>query len=290
MAGRRQAVLTQAIRTTAGSHESADRDRIGAPIEASAAPARGTSRRERPHPTTAPAASTSATRRAGATCPSRATATSAPVTVAAATRTAAGCSFTVPAMVLRGSELGVIARVVIGAQERVERSEGLGALTRPSACSAVASAASDLEECGEGRPERRHGGHLAADRPVRDLSPFRPEYWRTGKPRIEADTVAAAEGLLDAGADEVIVLDNHGSGNPENVSARLSARGRPAGDLERLRPARPGHRRDAAGRLPRPRRHRRLRLAHLHRRTCGCGSTANRSRRATAGPGRRPCP
>jgi hypothetical protein len=34
--------------------------------------------------------------------------------------------FTVPAMVLRGSELGVIARVVIGAQERVERSEGLG--------------------------------------------------------------------------------------------------------------------------------------------------------------------
>jgi hypothetical protein len=40
-----------------------------------------------------------------------------------------GCrlQFTVPAIVLRGAELGVIARVVIGAQERVERSEGLGA-------------------------------------------------------------------------------------------------------------------------------------------------------------------
>ncbi|MEP6642727.1 MAG: M55 family metallopeptidase, partial [Gaiellales bacterium] len=32
------------------------------------------------------------------------------------------------------------------------------------------------------------------------------------------DTVAAAEGLLAAGASDVIVVDNHGSGNPENVS------------------------------------------------------------------------
>lgn len=47
----------------------------------------------------------------------------------------------------------------------------------------------------------------------------RPEYWRTGKPAIEADTVAAAQGLLDGGATEVVVLDNHGSGNPINVSA-----------------------------------------------------------------------
>jgi D-amino peptidase len=46
-----------------------------------------------------------------------------------------------------------------------------------------------------------------------------PEYWQTGKPRLEADTVAAAEGLLAGGADEVIVLDNHASGNRENVSA-----------------------------------------------------------------------
>ena len=46
----------------------------------------------------------------------------------------------------------------------------------------------------------------------------RAEYWATGKPRMEAEAVAAAEGLLAAGATEVIVLDNHGSGNPENVS------------------------------------------------------------------------
>jgi len=46
----------------------------------------------------------------------------------------------------------------------------------------------------------------------------RAEYWATGKPRMEAETAAAAEGLLAAGATEVIVLDNHGSGNPENVS------------------------------------------------------------------------
>jgi D-amino peptidase len=47
----------------------------------------------------------------------------------------------------------------------------------------------------------------------------RAEYWATGKPRMEAETAAAAEGLLAAGATEVIVLDNHGSGNPENVSS-----------------------------------------------------------------------
>ncbi len=52
----------------------------------------------------------------------------------------------------------------------------------------------------------------------REILSCRREYWATGKPRMEADTAAAAQGLLDAGADEVIVLDNHGSGNPENVS------------------------------------------------------------------------
>ena len=40
-----------------------------------------------------------------------------------------GCElrFTVPAVVQRGAELGQIARIVIAAQERAERSEGLGA-------------------------------------------------------------------------------------------------------------------------------------------------------------------
>jgi hypothetical protein len=40
-----------------------------------------------------------------------------------------GCKlrFTVPAVVQRGAELGRIARIVIAAQERADRSEGLGA-------------------------------------------------------------------------------------------------------------------------------------------------------------------
>jgi len=46
-----------------------------------------------------------------------------------------------------------------------------------------------------------------------------PEYWQTGKPRLEADVAAACLGLLDAGAGEIVVLDNHGSGNPRNISA-----------------------------------------------------------------------
>lgn len=53
----------------------------------------------------------------------------------------------------------------------------------------------------------------------------RPEYWQTGKPAFEADTAAAARGLLDGGASEVIVLDNHGSGNPLNVSAECLPEG-----------------------------------------------------------------
>jgi len=44
-------------------------------------------------------------------------------------RDADGCElrFTVPAVVQRGAELGRIARIVIAAQERADRSEGLGA-------------------------------------------------------------------------------------------------------------------------------------------------------------------
>ncbi len=45
-----------------------------------------------------------------------------------------------------------------------------------------------------------------------------PEYWETGKPRLEADVAAACEGLLAGGASEIVVLDNHG-GNTVNVSA-----------------------------------------------------------------------
>ncbi len=46
---------------------------------------------------------------------------------------------------------------------------------------------------------------------------FERSYWHEGRRRLTADVVAAATGLLRAGADEVVVLDNHGSGNPENV-------------------------------------------------------------------------
>jgi D-aminopeptidase len=45
-----------------------------------------------------------------------------------------------------------------------------------------------------------------------------PEYWETGKPRLEADVTAACEGLLAGGASEIAILDNHG-GNTINVSA-----------------------------------------------------------------------
>jgi D-aminopeptidase len=46
-----------------------------------------------------------------------------------------------------------------------------------------------------------------------------PEYWETGRPAYEAEVVAACEGLLAGGATDVVVLDNHASGNPANFSA-----------------------------------------------------------------------
>jgi hypothetical protein len=46
-----------------------------------------------------------------------------------------------------------------------------------------------------------------------------PEYWETGKPRYEEEVAAACEGLLAGGATEVVVLDNHASGNPANIAA-----------------------------------------------------------------------
>lgn len=46
---------------------------------------------------------------------------------------------------------------------------------------------------------------------------FERAYWSAGRHRMTADVAAAARGLLRGGADEVVVLDNHGSGNPLNV-------------------------------------------------------------------------
>ena len=55
-------------------------------------------------------------------------------------------------------------------------------------------------------------------RSVREIFGCFPEYWATGRPRLEADVAAACEGLLAGGADELVVLDNHG-GNRINVRA-----------------------------------------------------------------------
>jgi D-aminopeptidase len=55
-------------------------------------------------------------------------------------------------------------------------------------------------------------------RGVREIWGCLPEYWETGKPRLEADVFAACQGLLAGGASELVVLDNHG-GNTVNVSA-----------------------------------------------------------------------
>jgi D-amino peptidase len=52
---------------------------------------------------------------------------------------------------------------------------------------------------------------------VREIWGCLPEYWQTGKPRLERDVRAVCEGLLAGGASELIVLDNHG-GNTSNVS------------------------------------------------------------------------
>jgi D-aminopeptidase len=55
-------------------------------------------------------------------------------------------------------------------------------------------------------------------RSVREIFGCMPEYWETGKPRLEADVRAACDGLLAGGASELVVLDNHG-GNTVNVAA-----------------------------------------------------------------------
>jgi D-aminopeptidase len=51
----------------------------------------------------------------------------------------------------------------------------------------------------------------------RAILAFDPAYWREGRAQMEAEVAAAARGLLSGGADDVIVFDNHASGNPVNV-------------------------------------------------------------------------
>jgi D-aminopeptidase len=52
---------------------------------------------------------------------------------------------------------------------------------------------------------------------AREVSAAFPEYWLTGRDRYNDDVRAAARGLVAGGATEVLVLDNHASGNPENL-------------------------------------------------------------------------
>jgi D-aminopeptidase len=54
---------------------------------------------------------------------------------------------------------------------------------------------------------------------AREIIAACPEYWETGRPRYQEEVVAACEGLLAGGATEIVVLDNHGSGNPANIAA-----------------------------------------------------------------------
>jgi D-aminopeptidase len=54
---------------------------------------------------------------------------------------------------------------------------------------------------------------------AREIIAACPEYWETGRPRYEEEVTAACQGLLAGGASEVVVLDNHASGNPTNILA-----------------------------------------------------------------------
>jgi D-amino peptidase len=46
----------------------------------------------------------------------------------------------------------------------------------------------------------------------RECWPAFREYWASGRPKLTSDVVAAARGLLDGGASEVVVMDAHGLG------------------------------------------------------------------------------
>jgi D-amino peptidase len=52
---------------------------------------------------------------------------------------------------------------------------------------------------------------------ARELLAWCPEYWDTGRRKLTDDVIAAATGLLEGGATEVVVLDNHASGHPCNI-------------------------------------------------------------------------
>lgn len=48
-----------------------------------------------------------------------------------------------------------------------------------------------------------------------ELYPIFPEYWDRGRTKLTNDISAAARGLLEGGATEVVVMNHHGAGEPE---------------------------------------------------------------------------
>lgn len=48
-----------------------------------------------------------------------------------------------------------------------------------------------------------------------ELYPIFPEYWDRGRTKLTNDISAAARGLLEGGATEVVVINHHGAGDPE---------------------------------------------------------------------------
>lgn len=68
-----------------------------------------------------------------------------------------------------------------------------------------------------------------------------PEYWQTGRARMTADVVAAARGLLEGGATQVIVANLHGPGGWPNLlpeqfpdGCELLVRGNDPGEFDAL--------------------------------------------------------
>ena len=49
----------------------------------------------------------------------------------------------------------------------------------------------------------------------RELCPIFPEYWDSGRTKLTNDISAAARGLLEGGATEVVVMNHHGAGEVE---------------------------------------------------------------------------
>ena len=69
---------------------------------------------------------------------------------------------------------------------------------------------------------------------IREPLPMYRAYWRSGREKLTNDVVAAAQGLLDGGATEVVVINHHGAGSegwPNLIAERLPDQVRLAGDL-----------------------------------------------------------